>query len=272
MRPNRVSLLALSLATLAVSGACRRSGAEAAAPPASAPDAKPAVLQFYKDPQPVPHFTLHTLDGRTISSSEMKGKVTLINFWATWCGPCRAEIPDLIALQDRYKNDLQVIGISEDDAPPEAVKVFAAAHKMNYPVAMTTPEIEQLFPGTVALPTSVLVDRNGFIVQRHVGMLTAERTEMETRSLAGLPVNATVERVDRAQPLKLDASAQAIDIPGIDLKSLPQAKRTAAIEKLNSEGCTCGCDLTVARCRIEDPTCGVSLPLARQILQQVAAQ
>jgi len=272
MRPTRTVFLAISLVTLAAAAGCRRGDAEAAGPAAAAPGGAPAVLQFYKDPQPLPAFSLRTLDGRTISSSELRGKVTLINFWATWCGPCRAEIPDLIALQNKYKNELQVIGISEDEAPPEAVKQFVAAHKMNYAVAMSTPEIEKLFPGTVALPTSVLVDRDGRIVQRHVGMLTAARTEMETRSLAGLTVNATVERIDRAQRLKLPASAQAIDIPGIDLKNLPQDKRTAALEKLNSDGCTCGCDLTVARCRIEDPTCGVSLPLARQIVQQIAAR
>jgi hypothetical protein len=101
-------------------------------------------------------------------------------------------------------------------------------------------------------------------------MLNAERTELETRALAGLPVRASIEHVDQTQGLSLANGAQAIDIPGIDLASLSAAKRTEALTRLNAQSCTCGCDLTVARCRVDDPTCGISLPIARQIVQQVA--
>ena len=140
---------------------------------------------------------------------------------------------------------------------------------MNYPIVMTSPEIEKMFPGISALPTSFLIDRDSRVVQKHVGMLTARTTEYELRALAGLPVNASIEEVDQTQGLKLDKSAQAIAIPGIDLAKLSAAKRTDALEKLNAQPCTCGCDLTVARCRVDDPTCGVSLPLARQIVAQL---
>ena len=137
---------------------------------------------------------------------------------------------------------------------------------------MTTPELEKAFPGVGALPTSFILDRQSRVVQKHVGMLTARTTEYETRALAGLPVNASIEEVDQSQGLKLDLGngAQAMTIPGIDLASLPAARRTEALQKLNSQPCTCGCDLTLAKCRVDDPTCGVSLPLARQIVQQIA--
>jgi len=199
--------------------------------------------------------------------------VVIVNFWATWCGPCRAEIPDLVALQEKYKDTLQVIGISQDEAGVEVVRRFAAEHKVNYPVAMMTPEIEKMYPGITALPTSFILDRESRVVQKHVGMLTARTTEFETRHLAGLPVNVSIEEVDQSQGLKLNLEngAQAMTIPGIDLASLPVAKRIEALQKLNSQPCTCGCDLTVARCRVDDPTCGVSLPLARQIVQQIAS-
>jgi len=82
-------------------------------------------------------------------------------------------------------------------------------------------------------------------------------------------VNASIEEVDQAQGLKLENGAQAVNIPGINLASLSPAKRTEALEKLNSKPCTCGCDLTVARCRVDDPTCSVSLPLARQMVQDI---
>jgi thiol-disulfide isomerase/thioredoxin len=196
----------------------------------------------------------------------------VVHFHATWCGPCRAEIPDLVALQEKYRDRLQVIGISQDEASPEVVKRFAAEHHVNYPIVMTTPEIEKLFPGIGALPTSFIVDRESRVVQKHVGMLRAAITEQETRALAGLPVNASIEEVDQTQGLKLalDNGAQAMTIPGVDLAALPVAKRIEALQKLNGQPCTCGCDLTVAKCRVDDPTCGVSLPIARQIVKQIA--
>jgi thiol-disulfide isomerase/thioredoxin len=220
----------------------------------------------------VPAFITRDLDGREVSTASWRGKVIIINFWATWCGPCRAEIPDLVALQKKYPDRLQVIGISEDEASPDVVKRFAAEHHINYPVIMMTPEIEKRFPGIGALPTSFIVDRESRIVQKHVGMLLAATTEQETRSLAGLPVNASIEEVDQSQGLKLalDNGAQAMTIPGVDLAVLPVAKRVEALQKLNGQPCTCGCDLTVAKCRVDDPTCGVSLPLAREIVKQVA--
>jgi thiol-disulfide isomerase/thioredoxin len=236
-------------------------------------DTEQVTLRFFRDPKPAPAFTVKDLDGRDIAPASLRGKVVIVNFWATWCGPCRAEIPDLVALQEKYKDTLQVIGISEDEAGVDVVRRFAAEHKINYPVAMMTPEIEKMYPGITALPTSFIIDRESRVVQKHVGMLTARTTEFETRHLAGLPVNASVEMVDQSQGLKLNLEngAQAMTIPGVDLAKLPLAKRTEALQKLNSQPCTCGCDLTVARCRVDDPTCGVSLPLAKQIVQQIAA-
>jgi len=237
-----------------------------------AADTDKVTLRFFRDPKPAPAFTVKDLDGRDIAPASLRGKVVIVNFWATWCGPCRAEIPDLVALQDKYKDTLQVTGISEDEAGVDVVRRFAAEHKINYPVAMMTPEIEKMYPGITALPTSFILDRESRVVQKHVGMLTARTTEFETRHLAGLPVNVSIEEVDQSQGLKLNLEngAQAMTIPGIDLASLPMAKRIEALQKLNSQPCTCGCDLTVARCRVDDPTCGVSLPLARQIVKQIS--
>jgi len=226
----------------------------------------PIALRFYKNPATMSDFTIRDLDGRTISLASLRGKVTLVNFWATWCGPCRAEIPDLVALQQKYRDQLQILGISEDEASPETVKQFAAKFNVNYPVAMVTPELEKLFGNVSALPTTFVIDREGRVVQKHVGMLTKAITEAETRSLAGLPVQATIERVDQTQGLKLDNGAQATSIPGVDLSKLPAERRTELLQKLNSQPCTCGCDLTVARCRVDDPNCGVSLPLAKKIV------
>ena len=250
----------------------REPAAEASAMADPGAASEKVTLRFFRDPHPAPAFTVRDLEGREVSPASLRGKVVIVNFWATWCGPCRAEIPDLVALQEKYKDTLQVIGISEDEAPVDVVKRFAAEHKVNYPVAMATPEIEKLFPGISALPTSFILDREARVVQKHVGMLTARTTEYEARHLAGLPVNASIEEFDQTQGLQIVNGAQALTIPGVDLASLPLAKRTEALQKLNSQPCTCGCDLTLARCRVDDPSCGVSLPLAQQIVKQIAGQ
>jgi len=275
MNPRRAFVLVIVSGAVALAFVAARYARQAPAAETSATAGEAGsriALRFYRDPITVSDFTVRDLDGRAISSVSLRGKVTLINFWATWCGPCRAEIPDLVALQQKYRDTLQIIGISQDEASPEVVRRFAADHRVNYPVVMMTPELEKLFPGIVALPTSFVLDRDVRIVQKHVGMLTSSTTEAEARALAGLPVNATIERVDQAQGLKLENGAQALTIPGVDLAKLSVERRTEALQKLNSQPCTCGCDLTVARCRVDDPNCGVSLPLARQIVQRVAEQ
>ena len=248
-----------------------RSGATAA-PAEGANAADTLALRFYRDPTAVAPFSAKDLDGRDVSSAAFHGKVVIVNFWATWCGPCRAEIPDLIALQEKYRDQLQIVGVSEDEAPPETVKRFAVEHRMNYPIVMTSDPIRKLFPGVSALPTSFVLDRESRLVQKHVGMLRAATTEQETRYLAGLPTNAAIEEVDRAEGLKLENGAQLVDIPGVELGKLPVAKRVEALQKLNAESCTCGCDLTVAKCRVDDPNCGISLPLARQIVSRISAE
>jgi thiol-disulfide isomerase/thioredoxin len=284
MTSRRALVLVLAIGAFVVAWAASRyamqvgdarSGARAAAPAAAhdeAPESGEKVtLRFFRNPAPAPAFVGRDLDGREISTASLRGKVVLLNFWATWCPPCRAEIPDLVALQEKYRDQLQIIGISEDESGPDVVRRFVAEHHMNYPVVMTTAELEKQFPGIGALPTSFVIDRQARLVQKHVGMLTARTTEYETRHLAGLPVNASIEEVEQTQGLKLENGAQLMTIPGVDLAKLPPAKRAEALQKLNAEACTCGCDLTVAKCRVDDPSCGISLPLARQIVAQIAA-
>jgi hypothetical protein len=85
-------------------------------------------------------------------------------------------------------------------------------------------------------------------------------------------VNASIEEVDRGQPVRLENAAQVTNIPGVDLGKFPADRRAVALQRLNAAPCTCGCDLTVAKCRIDDPTCGVSLPIARQIVQELGSR
>ena len=226
------------------------------------------VIELLKEPLNLPGFTLTDLDGKKMSSTDWHGKVVLLNFWATWCGPCRAEIPDLVALQNKYRDELVIIGISEDEGPVDAVRKFAAQYKVNYPIAMTTPDIEKLFPGISALPTTFILDKDGKVAQKHVGLLHARETEATARLLAGLEVNADVKHVDDPNKVNAEDVAQLKEIPGVDLSKVPDAQRSAVLQALNSDGCTCGCGLTIAKCRIDDPSCTISPPLAKAIVDR----
>ena len=235
---------------------------------AAAGNGAKAKVTFVKDPVAVPELTLTTLDGRTLNSHDWKGKVTLVNFWATWCPPCREEIPNLIKLQELYKDHLQIIGVSSDEGPPSDVAKFAAEHRMNYPIVMETPELVKAFPGVFALPTTFVIDQDVMMVQKHIGLLNPVLVERETRVLAKLDTDAEIERVPDNGQVLLSNAAQATEIPGIELAVLTKDQKTAALKRLNDERCTCGCGLTVAQCRINDPNCEVSLPIAKKIVEE----
>jgi thiol-disulfide isomerase/thioredoxin len=229
------------------------------------------VIRLLREPPAIPAFSFTDVNGRSISSASWHGKVVLVNFWATWCPPCRAEIPDLITLQERYRDQLVVVGISEDEGPVDEVKRFVADHGMTYVVEIGTPELRKIFRGVVALPTTFVIDPEGRLQQKHVGLLNARETETETRVLAKLPVNATVERVESLEKARLERAAQAKSLPGVDLSHLSDAQKSEVVKALIAQDCTCGCGLTVAECRIDDPTCPVSLPLAQKIVAQYAS-
>jgi thiol-disulfide isomerase/thioredoxin len=252
---------------LAIAAGCSKAPSTAEAPGAAG-DAP--VVQLLREPATVPPFSVTDLDGRSVSLASLKGKVVLVNFWATWCPPCRAEIPDLVKLQERYRDKLVILGISEDEVEPEQVKAFTTGMKMNYTVAMSTPELKKIFRGVSALPTTFVIDRDGKMVRKHVGLLNAPETELETQVLAGLRTDARIERIDDEDHVRLKNAAQATKIPGVDLTKMTPAQRTEAIKAMNAEDCTCGCALTLAECRINDPSCGISLPLARKLAEKIA--
>src|SRR4051812_9292147 len=212
------------------------------------------------------------LDGRPITTAAYRGKkVVLVNFWATWCPPCREEIPDLIRLQARYEDHLQIIGIAQDSGSIADVKRFATEHGMNYPSILSTPEIERLFPAVSALPTSFFLDRDGRLAQKHVGLLNAELTDLEAQALAGINPAIDIVNAEDEDKARVQSAAQANKIPGIDLAALAPEKRAKVLEALNSEHCTCGCGLTLAQCRVDDPSCEVSLPIAQALVKKIAS-
>ena len=116
-----------------------------------------------------PEFSLSTLTGEKLNLSDYRGKVVLLDFWATWCEPCREEIPHFVELQNRYRDQgLQIIGVSMDDTP-EPVRDFYRQLKMNYPVVMGGAKTGELFGGVLGLPIAFLIGRDGRIYSKHIG-------------------------------------------------------------------------------------------------------
>ena len=237
---------------------------------ASAQDRQPTI-RFVRNPDPAPDFKLTGLDGKPVTLADSRGKVILLNFWATWCGPCRAEIPDLVGLQNKYKDRLQIVGLVVDDDDGDAIKGFVEEFGINYPVAIATDEIRFQYGGIAALPTSFVLDAEGRIVQRHEGLRDPLLYETEIRALLGLPIgNVKVETFEDTGQIFLKNADRASELPGVDLSKLTPEQKTAALHKFNAETCTCGCKYTLAQCRIYDRNCPISKAATSKIVAALA--
>ncbi len=125
-----------------------------------------------------PNWELKDLNGRTVRSSDFKGKVVILDFWATWCPPCRAEIPGFVELQKQYgKDDVVVIGISLDDTKASVVRKFTDKLAVNYRVVLGDQDTTRAFGGIDAIPTTFIIDREGRIVSQHLGF--TEKADLE---------------------------------------------------------------------------------------------
>jgi peroxiredoxin len=130
-------------------------------------------------------FTVKDMNNQSVRLSDYKGQVILVNFWATWCAPCKVEIPAFVELYDEYKGKgLVILGISGDD-DPETLRAFASEWKINYPVLVGKDEEKLLdaYGPLYGYPTSVLVGRTGAVCGRHVGPATKEEFEREIKAL-----------------------------------------------------------------------------------------
>ncbi|RKX34106.1 MAG: TlpA family protein disulfide reductase [Verrucomicrobia bacterium] len=132
----------------------------------------------------MPSWELTDLQGHPVRSADFEGKVVLLDFWATWCPPCRKEIPGFIELQERYgEAGLVVVGVSLDEGGAAVVAPFVSKEGINYPVVMGDSTIVEAFGGIASIPTTFVINRDGQIVERHVGYVSQNRFEKSIKSL-----------------------------------------------------------------------------------------
>ena len=150
--------------------------------------AAPLGAKTVTPPVPAPVWTLRDVDGKEVKSSQFKGKVLVVDFWATWCPPCRTEIPGYIALQKKYADDVVFVGISVDgDDSIPAVKAFVKKFGINYLIVMADDEIQPSFNVNQGYPTTYIIDRDGKIRAKKVGREPAAAFEQELVAVLNPP-------------------------------------------------------------------------------------
>ena len=151
-----------------------KQAAKAATGPAAVPEADSLA----------PDFALERLNGETFRLSDHRGQVVAINFWATWCPPCREEIPDLIAVQEEMRDDVLFVGVSLDKGSPDKVRVFAERFGINYPVVIDDGRVLEKYGPIPGIPTTFFVGPGGRLRAKAIGLLTKENVRPVLRALA----------------------------------------------------------------------------------------
>jgi thiol-disulfide isomerase/thioredoxin len=152
---------------------------------------------------PAPDFTLESLDGRSVTLSSLRGKAVLLNFWATWCGPCKIETPWLVELQNQYgPQGLQIIGVEAGDDGKDDIAKFAKDMGMNYPILLGKESVDDAYGGMPALPESFFIGRDGKIVDKIMGLRGREDIE------------ESIKKALNTQPAAPPATtASVVDVP-----------------------------------------------------------
>lgn len=133
---------------------------------------------------PAPQLVLKDIEGRSVRLSDYKGKIVLLNFWATWCAPCRAEMPDLVKWQREYrKQGLQVIGVTYPPEELAEVRKFIKSIKVNYPIALGDKQTKALFDKGETIPITVVIDRKGMVREIIQGIIFPEEFEQKVKLL-----------------------------------------------------------------------------------------
>jgi peroxiredoxin len=133
---------------------------------------------------PAPNFSLKTADGKVVELNKLKGKAVVVNFWATWCGPCRSEIPGMLEVYDRYRSKgLEIVGVSLDRDGWRVVSPYVDKTKITYPVVLGDEGIVEAYGGIEAIPTTFVIDKKGNIVEKHIGYMSKDDFEKKVKKV-----------------------------------------------------------------------------------------
>jgi peroxiredoxin len=189
---HRLLSALLAIGLLVGAGGCSsdtdRSSAEA---PQTSQQA-PGGTSYETNPVPAPDLSLETMDGRQINLADQNGKVILVNFWATWCAPCRREIPDLINLYSELKDEgLMIVGIAVDQEGAKVVEPYVQKQDINYPIVLDPDQsTEKHFDAMYGLPTTYVVNTEGKIVRRVLGVFPVEEMRPTLQDMLASPPSA----------------------------------------------------------------------------------
>ena len=187
MKPKK--LFCLLLVLMFIIGGCKKNKTETAQKTEVEAEIKPAQPIADSTPsttggKPAPAFTLQDLNGKNVSLADFRGKVVILDFWATWCPPCVQEIPHFIELYEQYKDKgFAMLGISLDQAGISVVKSFEQKYKINYPIMMTDGQVHNAYGGITSIPTTFIIDSAGNIRKKYVGYNDKAVFEADIKSL-----------------------------------------------------------------------------------------
>ena len=147
--------------------------------------------------KPAPAFTLVNLEGKKVSLSDYKGRPVIVNFWATWCAPCKLEMPWFQEFRNKYSGQgFEILGIAEDEAPKDEIEKTAKKINVSYPILLTDGKVAPAYGGVDQLPTSFYIDRKGVVVTQTIGLATKDEVEANIKRLvassASVPTTAGV--------------------------------------------------------------------------------
>lgn len=152
-----------------------------------------AAMKEERDRKVAPDFNLKDANGTQVKLSDYRGKVVLLNFWATWCGPCKMEIPWFMEFEQKFKDQgFAVLGVSMDEDGWDAVKPYIQNHKINYRILMGDDAVGNLYGGIDSLPSTFIIDRDGRVASAHIGLVGKKDYEQEIEHLVGTQTTMVV--------------------------------------------------------------------------------